>query len=116
MSLIRQISGLVESTRCNLSDEKKTQAQLELAFVQAGFTVSREHRLSAQDIADFVIDGVAVEVKIKGQRQAIFRQLERYAAHDEVQSILLVTAVSMQLPDTINGKPARVASLGRAWL
>lgn len=114
--LMGQLVHFVESNRCPLNDEKKTQVQLESIFQEAGHPVTREHHLSEKDIPDFMIAGVAVEVKIKGQRMAIYRQLERYAAHDDVQGIVLVTSVCMSLPSTICGKPARVASLSRGWL
>ena len=46
----------------------------------------------------------------------VFRQLKRYAAHDEVNELVLVTNLSMGLPPEIDGKPTYYASLGVAWL
>lgn len=60
-----------------------------------------------------MIGGVVVEVKLKGSPTAIYRQLERYAKHECVTAILLVTARSMTLPVQIFGKPAAVSSLSR---
>ena len=40
----------------------------------------------------------------------------RYAKHEKVQRLLLVTNVPMGLPRTIEGKPAHQARLGEAWL
>ncbi len=66
-----------------------------------------------------MVGNIVVEVKIKAkgaQRRNIFRQLDRYAKHDRVHAIVLVTSVAMHLPAEINGKPTFVASLGQAWL
>lgn len=115
-ALMVRLIRLIETHRCPLTDEKLTQAALETMFLDAGLDVKREHRLSKSDIPDFYIDGIVVEVKIKGARAAIGRQLQRYATHETVTGVLLATAVSVVLPSVINGKPARAASLGRAWL
>lgn len=114
--MINHIVKLVEESRCALHDEKQTQVQLENIFRAAGLNVSREHRLSNRDIPDFFIDGVVVEVKIKGQRTTISKQLERYLAHDEVLALVLATSRSMNLVDDFDGKPLRVASLSKGWL
>jgi argininosuccinate synthase len=77
----------------------------------------REHRLATGDIIDFFVDGVAVEVKLKrNQPPSILFQLKRYARHESVTSLVLVTNRAMGLPREINGKPAYYVSLGRAWL
>jgi hypothetical protein len=75
------------------------------------------------DIVDFLVitevmplSGVAIEVKIKGSRRAIYRQIERYCRHDAVEEIVLATNVPMSLPATIGGKSAYVANLSRGWL
>jgi len=115
-SLMANIVRLVEASRCVLHDEKQTQAQLETVFQSAGLNIKREHRLSSSDIPDFIIDGVVVEVKIKGQRTAFFRQLERYLAHDEVLGLVLATSRSVNIADNFRGKPVRVASLSKGWL
>lgn len=114
--LMTNIVKLVEMNRCPLNDEKTTQERLGEVFKAAGLNVQREHRLSGADIPDFMIDGIIVEVKIKGQRTAMLRQLLRYAEHADVHGIVLATSKSILLPDAIQGKPLRFASLSRAWL
>lgn len=114
--VIMRIIQLVEQSRCSLQDEKRTQVDLAKVFAAGGIEASREHRLSAGDIPDFFVDGVVVEVKIKGQRTAIYRQIERYCGYPEVKGVVLVTCKSIHLPVAINGLPARVASLSKAWL
>lgn len=112
-----QLADLIRRHRIDLTDEKRAQADMEKVFAAAGYQVAREHRLSGADIVDFMVNGsIAVEVKVGGSRMAIYRQLERYAAHDSVTDLLLVSNVPITLPKTINGKAAAVAQLGAAWI
>jgi hypothetical protein len=85
-------------------------------FSAAGIDAHREVRLNATDIVDFMIEDVAIEIKIKGHRREHFRQCERYCQHLEVKALVLATAKSMGLPATINGVPVFTASLSRGWL
>lgn len=112
------IVQIIHGRMFTLSDEKHMQEQLEDVLTDAGISFEREKRLSPGDVVDFLVDGgTAIECKLKGQRKMkIFRQLERYAAHEGVTEIVLVTNVAMGLPPTIGGKPAYYASLGRGWL
>ena len=117
VQLSRVISSIVQRGRFDLSDEKRTQTQLADALTAAGLPFAREHALSEGDVVDFLVAGIlAVELKIKGSKKAIFRQLERYAGHDCVHAILLVSALAIPLPATIKGKPAATASLAFGWL
>lgn len=112
-----QIVRLIQSHRFDLSDEKRMQAQLANVLSEKEIVFSREHRLSSKDIPDFLVDGVVIECKLKGQRKMdIFKQLKRYAEHDEVKALVLVTNVSMGLPGEIDGKPAYYATLSRGWI
>lgn len=119
----------IAAGRIPLSTEKETQAAIDLLLLNAfgEDNVRREARLSPRDVPDFLVGervnrpgdwpGVAVEVKIKGgQKAAIWRQLERYAAHPQVTELVLATANAMGLPETCGGKPIYYLSLGRAWL
>lgn len=113
---MREIKDIIERHRLPLNDEKVTQAAIANALELAGVSFEREVRLSDADIVDFMAGTIAIEVKIKGAKAAIYRQLERYAEHGCVTSILLVTSRSMHLPALIKGKPTLVASLSRGWM
>ncbi len=115
---MRKIIQIIESARLDLSDEKRLQADLAVALTNAGIQFTRESALSAHDIPDFFTeDGIAIECKLRpAQKTAVYRQLQRYASHTEVTSIILATNLSMTLPETINGKPAYMASLSKGWL
>ena len=111
------VATLIGTGRYELGSEKSTQTGIEQQLRAHLPEVRREHRLAPGDVVDFFVDGVAVEVKLKrNQPASILRQLERYARHDAVQAIVLVTNRAMGLPPEINGKPAYYVSLGRAWL
>jgi len=112
-----QIVDLLTSHRLTLSDEKALQEEMAAVFLKADLAFRREVRLSADDRVDFLVnEACAVEVKIKGSRRAIFRQLERYCEHDQVCELVLATNIPMGLPDDICGKPVAIANLARGWL
>lgn len=110
------IMGVLSRARLPLNDEKRLQVEIEKLLASTGLHVRREVTLAAGDVVDFMADDIAIEVKIKGQRRAILRQCERYAAHETVGAIILVTNVAMGFPATLHGKPTAVLNLGRAWL
>lgn len=111
------IVHLLTTHRLPLSDEKALQAAIATMLADACLAHQREVRLAPGDIVDFMVAaGIAIEVKIKGSRRAIFKQIARYAQHAEVREIVLATNVPMGLPEEINGKPVAIAALGRGWL
>lgn len=118
--MINQILLLISQCRLNAVVEKQAQSELEHGLTNSGFKFEREYRLSDKDIVDFVVHTdtglVAIELKIKAQRMSIYRQLCRYAKHEEVAAVVLLTGTAMNLPALIENKPATVISLGEAWL
>lgn len=113
---IQNICKAISTARLPLHNEKELQAELEKLFTQKGIQFNREHRLDTKNIPDFFIDGIAIEVKIKGSIKAIYKQCERYCTYTDVQSLILVTNRSMGFPEEINGKSCYVINLGKAWL
>lgn len=113
-----KIVHIIESIRLDLSDEKRLQADLESVLIVEGIRFVRESRLSSSDIPDFLLcDGTVIECKLRpAQKTAVYRQLQRYASHEEVTGIILATNLSMSLPQTIHDKPACMASLGKGWM
>ena len=112
------VIDLVHRTTLSLSTEKATQADLHAALVMAGIGAEREVRLAPGDIIDLLLPcGLGIEVKLRGaQKRRVFAQLVRYAGHERIRGLLLVTNLPMGLPPVIQGKPAWSASLGRGWL
>ncbi len=94
--------------RYRYANEKDLQAGIESALLAGGFAFEREVRLAPGDVADFMVEpGICVEIKIDGGISALTRQLHRYAQHDAVQGIVLVTSRSRltNLPEVLNAKP-----------
>ena len=131
----QELVRLLSRTRADLSSEKAMQSGIAAALESAGIPFEREHRLSAEDIPDFLIpmpgvhtpchralaQWIAVECKLKGRGGAprkidIYRQIERYAHHPEVAAIIFASNLSMGLPAEIRGKPVYAASLSKGWL
>lgn len=106
----------VLQNRFPLEVEKETQAAIEQKLKDSGIEYSREHKLDQENIPDFFIDGIAIEIKIKGNAKSIYKQCERYCQFQEVKSLILVTNRSMGFPKEINGKPCYFINLGKAWL
>ena len=114
--------------RVDLSSEKAMQYGIAVALESAGIPFEREHRLSNEDIPDFLIpcpreltQWIAVECKLKGRgggprKIDTYRQIERYARHPEVAAIILASNLSMGLPAEIGGKPVYAVSLSKRWL
>lgn len=115
---LHRLANLLVSARCDLSNEKATQADVEKVLREAGRDFVREARLGPGDIPDFLVDdALVIEVKLKSSsRSNIRRQLDRYAVYEKVAGVLLVSNIAMHLPPEIAGKPALTASLGSAWL
>lgn len=113
---MNNLLNILSSIRAPLTDEKLTQDEIARQLGLAGVSYEREFRLSEKDRVDFKIAQVAIEVKIKGSQSSILRQLERYALHESVTHIVLLTSRSVIAPATLNGKPLFIISLSKAWL
>lgn len=103
-----EIAVLVGEYNFNHNSEKELQEGLAAVFDKSSLQYEREYRLGSKSIVDFMFpDGLAVEVKIKGTRNALIRQLYRYTDFDEVTAILLITtkATFLTMPDEMGGKP-----------
>lgn len=108
---------LISTTPFVLNDEKAVQAAISLLLDAAGVLHKREVELSEGNVVDFMIEGgLAAEIKLKASKRAIYRQCERYCAHQQVKALVLVSATAMGFPEEINGKPCWTASLGAGWL
>ena len=66
---------------------------------------------------DFFCSGVGVEVKTRGSRNDVLRQLKRYADCDLIDGLVLVTTRNSlrAMPESLNGKPVLTVYVG-VWL
>lgn len=117
--LSASLSSALGTQALRVFDERDLQEQLSQAATRAGIEHRREARVGGKlDRPDFLIDGVAVEVKVGGSYNALLRQIFRYAAHPDVIGILVVTTrrTHDRLPDLILDKPVATLCLGdRLW-
>ena len=117
LRMIRTLIDLLRSARLDLSNEKRAQADVEVVLMRSGISFEREVRLTDADIVDFMVGGIAIEIKLRGaKKKEVYRQLCRYARHERVESLLLASNMSMGLPAVIDGKDAYFVKLGEAWL
>jgi hypothetical protein len=86
-----------------------------LVLSQAGIEHQREVSLTPKDRPDFMVGGVAIELKVDGSAPEVTRQLMRYVQHPDVTGVVLVTTRQrhMCMPATMQGKPVRCLFVGR---
>lgn len=116
MSTVQGIADAIASWKYDLSDEIRTQDQIGGALKAANIPFDREVKLTDSDRIDFMCGTVGLEVKLKGQARAIFRQIQRYSASPRVTQIIVVTARTLGMPKSVGGKPVHVLALGRTML
>ena len=114
VQVARVIAGLLRTARLRASNERALQDSIEEALTAAQIAFQREKALSRRDRPDFLaaVGAVVLEVKLKCARKTIYRQLERYAEHDSVRALILVTGTTMGMPEHINGKPIFLVPVG----
>lgn len=110
------VVAAVRTYRYTYRHEADLQEGVAEALGAAGLPARREVALPGQDRLDLLVGGVAVEVKVAGSPTTVLAQLLRYAAHHQVQELVLVTtrASHRTLPPTVGGKPLAVLHLGGA--
>ncbi len=118
LEIIEKIHAALKGQRLPLTDEKVLQLEIGKLLVAAfdEVMVQREFYLDRKSIIDFFIEGVGIEVKIKGQKRSIYKQCERYCEFPEIEVLILVCSVSMGFPKELNNKPCYVIKLTEAWL
>jgi hypothetical protein len=100
-----QVREALARYRMPVSVEKAMQDAVESALLAEGLDFKREVTRGADRI-DFVVGSVGVELKVKGSAAEVLRQLERYAAWDDLTELLLVTTRGhhLAMPSAIKGK------------
>jgi hypothetical protein len=107
---LREVLG---SYRYNHANERDLQDGIAQVLATRGIRFDREVVLGPKDRPDFMVDGIAVEVKVDGGLSDVTRQLHRYAQHAQVRALLLVTSRAQlgNQPGKMNGKPVTVLVL-----
>lgn len=100
------IGNLINET-FTVTDEASLQADIWKRLEIIG-TFEREYRLTEHDRPDFWSDGIAVEVKVKGSKSDLLRQIIRYADHERVHTVVVLStkgSLIAGLPLELRGKP-----------
>lgn len=113
---IQELCRILSSQKFVLDNEKSVQLQIENVLIDRKIEYKREFSLNDADIIDFMIGDIGLEVKLKCPKRQIYRQCVRYAEHEEIKTLLLMSATAMGLPTEILGKPVYALSLTKAWL
>lgn len=113
-----QIAELIGCIHFSFGREVDLQDKIATVLTHHGVAFHREHSLSAADRIDFLAaGGLGIEVKIGGRRADLLRQLYRYAGHQAIGELLVVTSLTRHLagaPAELLGKPVRWAYLAGA--
>jgi hypothetical protein len=88
----RELKGLLAAYRIDCTDELTLQEGIARILTEHAVPFEREYRLGARDRPDFFVAGVAVECKVGGSVTELIRQLTRYAEHECVAELLVVTS------------------------
>lgn len=113
-----EIVAILSKYRMPSVNEAAVQVAILRAFEAEHVTYVRECDLGVGiGRIDFYCGGCGVEVKTRGGRNDVLRQLGRYMDCDLVTGLVLVTTRNSlrAMPDTLGGKPLRVVYVGR-WI
>lgn len=108
----------LQSYRYNFSDEKEFQDGIERALQAAFIPHERECLLGENGIIDFRCEnGVGIEVKIKGSKSDVRRQIARYVQDSRISSVIIATTrhAHLSIHMEINAKPVRSVFLGNPF-
>jgi len=85
--------SIISNEILNPKDEEKMQREIEEAFRRARLVYEREVRISDKSRADFMVNDVIIECKVRGfQKMAMLRQIKRYKReYPAVKAIIVVT-------------------------
>lgn len=108
---------LLRRGRYRIGTEALLQISIAEHLAAADVAFEREYRLAPAERIDFLVDGgLGVEAKVRCPPRQIYRQLERYARHAEINALVLISGTATGLAPSILGKPVFFVSLGRSAL
>jgi hypothetical protein len=114
VDVVPMVKQVVRSHRWRLEDEKRLQADLHSHLAAAGVELRREVRLDPKSRIDFMAGAIGIEVKIKGSKRDIYRQVERYCQFEAIAELVLISNVPLGLPAFISGKRIHIIDLTSA--
>lgn len=117
MDDLERVRMALAQVRCPpVCQESELHRLIAQALASAGFDVRHEAHLAPRCRIDFLVGTVGVEVKkSRPARGPLLRQLARYTACEQVESLLVVAPRGINLPREVGGKPVRMLALERLW-
>lgn len=119
---LSDLPSILASYDFNFTCEAELQQAISEIFDLEGIPFMREVELSKEDRIDFLIpdglgdlyrSGAGVEIKTRFGNNDVLRQLHRYAGHDRISELFLVTTKTLHaVPDEISGKRVTTIQLG----
>ena len=101
--------------RFSYSNEAELQEGVTGALLErSSWKPVREVRLGEAGRIDVLLERIGVEIKVKGQTARVMAQLERYAAREELDALVLVTTRHRHrdAPLVLCGKPLHIVRVG----
>ena len=115
--MMQQIIDAISTLRAPLQQGEYDLHRLVMdALASAGVPFAHEVKLGPSCRIDLLCGGVGIEIK-RGllDKARLLNQLRRYAACEQIESLILVTEKTVALPRSIGGKPVRLICLNRLW-
>ena len=107
----------VRTIRCPaVCEEAQLHEMVLSALGAAGLGARHEATLAPRCRIDILCGGVGIEIKkSRPQPAALRHQLERYAACDAIEELVVIAPRGVNLPGTIGGKRVTMVALERLW-
>ena len=114
---VQQLLELLTSARFRAAHEADLQAAIATVLDDAGAPFTREVHLGTAGRIDFIVHRIGIEVKVAGPVKDVRAQLARYAEHDALDTVVLVTrCLRHKMPETLCDKRIHVIHLWGALL
>lgn len=115
---VDQVLGALRSLRVGIvAYEHDLHQEIAATLIKHGIPFEREVRLAPRNRIDFLCGPIGIEVK-KGRpnSEEVRRQIERYCAFDQVQTLVLVVERHVFDHDrSATGKPVHYVALHKLW-
>lgn len=111
---VERVIGALRGCALRVRDEEAMQGEVAKLFAANDVTFVEQEVLGPGERIDFLCgQGVGVELKTRGGAAPLIRQLARYAAHERIRALVVVSTRRqlLALPSSIGGKP-----ISKVWV
>ena len=111
------LCGCLSKLRCPfLPQEELLHQAVADCLEKEGLSFLHEAIIGPHCRIDFLVQGIGIEIKkAKPNGKQLLSQLERYAACEMVQGLIVLLPGRIKLPTQSNGKPIRSINLNALW-